>query len=291
MMNSDLVPNFFRQEMERILSTEKEYTDKNTKKLNSISILISAFFEGKFKKEIIEIIKCLKGFEAQTLLIDKILDNPLTKDKELRIVAGYILQATVTEKFYEVLERINLEKESRLILLNKWNETLKEVYLGQGIDVIYGLEKIKPINLKEYLFMIEKTTSPMILLPLYIGCIIKGLNKKETQQILNYGKYLGLAFQIKDDYEDFEKDILEGKKRVFVVQEYLDLLDEEEKKFILNNYEKNPQRCIQIINKSNIREKVINLNKIKANKSLKCLSGLSGSHINKLKHLSNLCKI
>lgn len=291
-MDFNLLPGSFREKFKEILDTEEEYTNKETKTLNSINILLSAFFDKEeIKNEIIELMKCLKGFEAQTLIVDKFLDNPKTKDKEMRVITGFILQATMTEKFLEILNKLNLNSDKRLNLLDKWNNTLKQIYIGQGIDYIYTYEKIKPITLNEYLLMMEKTTSPMILLPLYIACSIKNLRDEEIKNILDYGKNVGLAFQIKDDYEDFENDVFEGKQRAFIIEDCLNLLDKKEKEFILDFYRTKPNECIEIIKKSDIPKKIVEINQEYANKSLQSLEGLNGEHIDKLKDIANLCKI
>ncbi|MDP3966308.1 MAG: polyprenyl synthetase family protein [archaeon] len=291
-MEFNLFPISFRNKFNEILDTEKDYTSKETKTLNSVNILISAFFDKEeIKGEIIELMKCLKGFEAQTLIVDKFLDNPKTKDKEMRVIVGFILQATMTDKFFEILNKLKLNSEKKLALLNKWNDTLKQIYIGQGIDYTYTHEKIKPINLKEYFLMIEKTTSPMILLPLYIACSIKNFGDKETNKILDYGKNFGLAFQIKDDYEDFENDVFEGKQRAFIVKEFFDTLPKDEKDFILENYRKKPKDCVELIKKSTIPEKVIKLNQEYINKSLDSLKNLRGNYIEKLRYIADLCKI
>ncbi len=285
-------PDSFRKKFKEILDTEEEYTNKETKTLNSINILLFAFFDkNEIKEEIIELMKCLKGFEVQTLIIDKVLDNPKTKDKEMRIIVGFLLQSTMTEKFLEVLNKFGLNPENKIELLDRWNDTLKQIYIGQGIDLIYTYEKIKPINLREYLLMIEKTTSPMILLPLYIACSIKNFKSEEVKQILDYGVNVGLAFQIKDDYEDFENDVFEGKQRIFIIEECLNLLNKDEKEFIIKNYRDKPEKCIDLIKKSDIPKKVVEINKDYADKAVKFLEGLEGEAIDKLKYIAGLCKI
>ena len=271
-MVSDYFPRSFSDKVEEVLNTEKGYTDKNTKNLNSINILLSAFLnEGKFQKEFIELMKCLKGFEAQTLIIDKILDNPKTENKEMRIIVGFILQSIMTSKFLENLDKIGISLEDKIKLLNKWNETLKHIYIGQGIDFIYTCEKVKPINLEEYLLMIKETTSPMISLSLYIGCLIKKFNDNQIKKIMEYGINIGLAFQIKDDFEDFENDVFEGKQRVFIIKEALSYLPQEKQKFIIKFYRENPKKCIKLIKNSKIHDYVINLNNQYVDKALKNL--------------------
>jgi geranylgeranyl pyrophosphate synthase len=287
-MKFNFFPNSFRNELERILNTEKEYVNKDANTLNSINILLSAFED---KNDFTELMKCLKGFEAQTLIIDKFLDNPKTKDKEMRVIAGIILYATMTEQFSKVLDTYKITPKKKLALLDKWNYSLKHVYIGQGLDVHYTKIKIKPISLDEYLLMIKETTAILMQLPLYIGCSINNLTKTETNKLMKYGLNLGLAFQIKDDFEDFENDVYEGKQRAFIVKEHLDKLSKKDKEYILRNYRKKPNECIKIIKKSEISKEVQKLNNFYVNLALLSLKGLKGKHIIKLKAIANLCKV
>lgn len=291
-MHSDSFLKLLKNKIKKIVGTEKEYTDIKTENINSINILLAAFFEKDVKrKEYLELMKCLKGFEAQTLIIDKVIDNPKTKDKELRTIISFILQSTMTSKFYEALKKLDLPLEKQINALEIWNKSLKHVYIGQGLDFIYTNEKIKPITLNEYLLMIKETTAILMQLPLYIGCLIKDLDENYTKKIMDYGIDIGLAFQIKDDYEDFKNDVFEGKQRIFITKEGLDLLSNQEKNFILKNYRKNPKKCIAIIQDSKIPKQVIKINHDYVNKALKDLDGLEGDIILKLKDIAKLIKI
>lgn len=234
--------------------------------------------------------KCLKGFEAQTLIIDKILDNPKTEDKEMRIIVGFILQSVMTDKFMEAIEKLKSNQSKKNYLLKEWNNALKHVYIGQGMDFVYSCEN-KPINLKEYFIMIKETTAMLLLLPLRIGCVVNGFGEKETEKIMQYGINLGLAFQIKDDYEDFENDVFEGKQRIFVTNECLEILGKQDMQFIVHNYKRSPEECIIIIKKSKIPKKVIEINEDYVSKAIRCLDGMKGETAEKLRYIANLCKI
>ncbi len=278
--------------IEEIVGTEEAYTNKDTKDINSINILLGAFLGNKsIKKEHIELMKCLKGFEAQTLIIDKAIDDPKTTDKEMRTIVGFILQSTMTAKFSEVLKKLDFSLEEQIKLLERWNKSLKHVYIGQGLDFIYTKEKIKPLSVDEYLLMIKETTAILMQLPLYIGCMIKKFDSNQIKKVMDYGINIGLAFQIKDDYEDFENDVFEGKQRVFIIKECLDLLGIDKKEFILKNYRNHPKKCIELIKDSKISDYVIKLNQEYVNKSLKAIEGMDGEVISKLKEIAELIRI
>ena len=79
-----------------------------------------------------------------------------------------------------------------------------------------------------------------------MGAIVAGANKDQQKCIYEFGRNLGIAFQLKDDYldsfgnpESFGKqvggDIIENKK-TFLFIKALEMGDEAEKKELLNLY-------------------------------------------------------
>jgi geranylgeranyl diphosphate synthase type II len=77
--------------------------------------------------------------------------------------------------------------------------------------------------LDDYVMMIGKKTARMISAASEMGAIIGGGTVKEIKALREFGKYLGLAFQIQDDILDIDgsekefgkvigRDIMEGKR-------------------------------------------------------------------------------
>ena len=104
-------------------------------------------------------------------------------------------------------------------------------------------EKTISISLDQYLHMIELKTAVLLAASLQMGAISGGAGWPEQQHIYNFGKNLGLAFQVQDDWldsfgdpEKFGKqkggDILANKK-TFLLVHALDKTGESEKKDIL----------------------------------------------------------
>ncbi len=292
MENLKLFVNPLNLEIKELLATEDAYVNRKTKNLNSISILFNAFFnKNDLKKEHLNIIKAIKGFEAQTLMIDKILDNKKTNKIEMRIIVAFILQSAMTGDFLNSLKNLGIGAEDQLKAMKEWNNVLKHVYFGEGLDVIYTEKDIKPLSLEEYLFMIKETTAIFFQLPLYLGCLVKGLNEAETKKILDYGLNLGIAFQVKDDYEDLENDIEEGKQRIFVTKEALDLLSGENRSYIKNTYRKNLKKDLEILSDPKIKNLIKELNGKFVDKAISSLNFLEGNHVKNLKEIAKLIKI
>jgi len=84
-------------------------------------------------------------------------------------------------------------------------------------------EKRDAVSLDEYVNMITLKTSVLLAASLKLGALLSGTGEGNQQHIYEFGKNLGIAFQVQDDYldafgdpEKFGKqvggDILSNKK-------------------------------------------------------------------------------
>jgi geranylgeranyl diphosphate synthase type II len=86
-----------------------------------------------------------------------------------------------------------------------FNKAAIEVCVGQQLDIDY--EKATIVSHEEYLRMIELKTAVLLAASAKIGSIIGGADDKDSDLLYEFGKNLGLAFQIQDDLLDVYGDI------------------------------------------------------------------------------------
>jgi geranylgeranyl diphosphate synthase type II len=108
-----------------------------------------------------------------------------------------------------------------------FNKAAVEVCVGQQLDIDF--EKATIVSHDEYIRMIELKTSVLIAAAVKIGAIIGGAGDKDSDLLYEFGRNLGLAFQIQDDLLDaygdtkvFGKvaggDIVSNKKTFLLVK-------------------------------------------------------------------------
>ena len=85
-------------------------------------------------------------------------------------------------------------------VLKVFNKTALEVCEGQQYDMDF--ETHEEVSEADYLKMIELKTSVLIAGALKIGALIGGASEEEADNLYEYGRWLGLAFQLKDDWLD-----------------------------------------------------------------------------------------
>lgn len=114
-------------------------------------------------------------------------------------------------------------------VLDIFSHTAAMVCEGQQLDM--NFEKQEAVNIPAYLQMIELKTAVLLGASLKIGAITGGAQDKDADELYGFGKNLGIAFQLQDDYldlygnpEKFGKqvggDILANKKTYLLVKAF-----------------------------------------------------------------------
>ncbi len=127
--------------------------------------------------------------------------------------ALYLLQETCPENI--VLQSLKI-----------FNSTCVRLTGGQHLDISYENERW--IELEDYWKMIEGKTAALISASAQLGALIGGASNRLQQDLAEFGRSLGIAFQIQDDWlgiwgnaaqtgKSTESDLLAGKKSLPIV--------------------------------------------------------------------------
>lgn len=164
-------------------------------------------------------------FHNFSLVHDDIMDDaPLRRGQETvhekwDINTGILSGDAMLILAYQLFE--NYEGETFKKLAKLFSKTAIEVCEGQQYDVDF--ETRDDVTIPEYMKMIEYKTAVLVGAALKMGAIVAGASQECQEAIYAYGRDLGLAFQLQDDYldafgnpETFGKqvggDIIENKK-------------------------------------------------------------------------------
>ena len=219
-----------------------------------------------------------------TLVHDDIMDNAekrrniLTVHKKYDMSTAILAGDSLLSVAYEYLLK-DCNGTAKKVL-SAFTKGLVEVCEGQSLDKEFEIRK--SVSIEEYLEMIEKKTAAMIEMCCTVGALLGGGDKKETKNLSDLGKNLGIAFQIQDDLldiagneNDFGKlvggDLVEGKK-TFLFLKALEVAKGADKKKLLDV----------------IKNKGINPGQIQEYKSLYEKLNITGAAEKEIKHYTNL---
>ncbi|MFS4455121.1 polyprenyl synthetase family protein [Maribacter sp. 2304DJ31-5] len=199
--------------------------DLGGKRLRPVLTLLATEIFGSDHKEALDAALAIEVFHNFSLIHDDIMDAaPLRRGKSTvhekwDVNTGILSGDAMLINAYQLFE--NYQADTFRDLAKLFSKTALEVCEGQQYDVDF--ETRDDVTIAEYLKMIEYKTAVLVAAALKMGGIIAGASGKEQEYIYDFGRNLGLAFQLQDDYLDafgdpktFGKqvggDIIENKK-------------------------------------------------------------------------------
>jgi len=232
-------------------------------------------------------------FHNFSLVHDDIMDSAdlrrgnITVHKKWNSSTGILSGDVMLILAYQIFE--NYEPDIFVPMASLFSKTAIRVCEGQQLDIDF--EKRKETSLEEYLLMITCKTAELIGAAMKMGAIIADANLEQQEKIYDFGKNLGIAFQLQDDYldcygneNDFGKkiggDIIE-KKKTFLYLKALELASNETKPTLISLYNsphKDSQQKIalvkEIYNNCNIKNEVVGEIKKYTDNAFKILDSL-----------------
>ena len=195
------------------------------KRLRPVLVLMATDIFGTDYKVAMDAALAIEVFHNFSLVHDDIMDDaPLRRGKttvheKWDINTGILSGDAMLITAYQLFE--NYDGQMFRSLAQLFSKTAIEVCEGQQYDVDF--ETRDDVILPEYLKMIEYKTAVLVAAALKMGAIVAKASEEEQQKIYDFGCYLGIAFQLQDDYLDafgdsktFGKqiggDIIENKK-------------------------------------------------------------------------------
>ncbi len=238
------------------------------KRVRPVSVLMGNELFDEITADAYELAIAIELFHNFTLIHDDIMDKaPVRRGlatvhtkfgESTALLAGDVMLV----KCYDYLNK--LKSPSFHKILHIFNHTAAQVCEGQQLDMDF--EKRETVSLNEYVNMITLKTSVLLAASLQLGSILGGTTERNQHHIYEFGKNLGIAFQVQDDYldafgnpEKFGKQVggdIIANKKTFLMIRTMEVADDVSKKELLQLMKDNPvdkvERVLAIFKKCDV---------------------------------------
>ena len=209
-----------------------------------LAVLASQIFNGN-KEDVIPAALALEVFHNFTLLHDDVMDKADMRRGHPTVHTKWNENTAILsgdQMMIEAYKQLALLPDDKLPQVLRWfNEMATAICEGQQYDIDF--ESSTTVAISDYLMMIEKKTALLLAYSLRIGAYIAGASEQEQDALFQYGRHIGIAFQIQDDVLDVYGDPSNfGKaiggdiccnKKTFLLLTALDIADAESKASLL----------------------------------------------------------
>lgn len=182
-----------------------EYTLENAgKRLRPLVVMMACEAYNNDATPSLAAATAIELFHNFTLLHDDIMDDAPTRRGMPSVYKKYGLNSAILSgdvmliQSYDSLDSYEPVLYKQLMQIINYNAI--KVCEGQQLDIDF--ETRDDVEISEYILMIELKTAVLIAGALQIGAIVGGASQQAAEHLYEFGKNIGIAFQLQDDILD-----------------------------------------------------------------------------------------
>lgn len=303
--NKIVAPDLFPAEPANLYNPCRYLLSLGGKRIRPVVCLMANELFGQLNQDAWHAAIAIELFHNFTLIHDDIMDKaPLRRGFETihfkyGLTAGILGGDAMSIYAYQVLSGVNTNFKK---VLEVFNTTAIQVCDGQQIDMDFELRS--DVTIPEYIEMISLKTSVLLAASMKIGGLIANAPDTQCNLLYDFGKNLGIAFQLQDDYLDAfgngskvgkQKggDIIANKKTYLFLQAFA-AANEQQKIAIdhcqnIENETEKVYNMLQLFEATGADKKCREAVHFYSNKAFECLHQIDVSE-DKKTHLATLAK-
>nr|AIF04365.1 polyprenyl synthetase (ispB) [uncultured marine thaumarchaeote KM3_173_E01]AIF12491.1 polyprenyl synthetase (ispB) [uncultured marine thaumarchaeote KM3_55_H11] len=203
------INNVLDSELE--LYTESEFKEPlkyaldEGKRIRPIILLLASECVGEIDDNILAAACAIEFLHTESVIHDDIIDNEtLRRQKDpFHIKYGYNTSVLtgdfVLGLILNIASRINNPRVTK-------NLATTAMMMSEGEVIESRLEASEDVTFDDYLKVIEYKTATAFETASRLGAIISGGTEEEIESLADYGKNIGIAYQIRDDLLDWQNE-------------------------------------------------------------------------------------
>lgn len=174
------------------------------KRIRPVLCMLGNELFSELHSDAFELANAVELFHNFTLVHDDMMDEASLRRGKTTVHVKYdsntalLVGDVMLIRAYEYLQKI--QPAYLPAILQLFNQTAKEVCEGQQLDMDYA--KMESVSMDDYIHMITLKTSVLLAASLAMGAIVGGAGEGNRKHLYEFGKNIGIAFQIQDDYLD-----------------------------------------------------------------------------------------
>jgi len=183
------------------------------KRVRSVLALLAHEAVGGNYENVLELVAVIEGLHAASLIQDDIIDNSSVRRgvESVHVKFGLPIAILASDylifKSYDILiktcQKLNIPEKITLNLVHAMSNALIDCTIGESLEL--GRTGFNT-SIDEYIEIIELKTARQFETSAFIGATLGNGTKQQVSVLTKFGKYIGIAHQIKDDILDIIGD-------------------------------------------------------------------------------------
>ena len=256
----DLIDQALKKELDLYSASEffepLQYALEGGKRIRPIILVLAAESVGSCDENAFIASCAVELLHTESVIHDDIIDNEILRRRKdpFHIKYGYNTSIITGDFVLGLILNISSRLNNPRIARELANTAMM---MSDGEMIETRLESSEDITFDDYLKVIEYKTATAFEAATKIGSILGGGNEEQIMAFAEYGKNMGIAYQIRDDLQDWNNEDKLFNILINKSSDPRDVFDHMES--LLNGYSKKAKVALRKINDSPSRRRLESL--------------------------------
>lgn len=256
----DSINSALKKELDLYSSSEffepLQYALEGGKRIRPVILVLAAECIGRCEEDAFIAACAVELLHTESVIHDDIIDNEILRRRKdpFHIKYGYNTSIITGDFVLGLILNISSRLDNPRIARELANTAMM---MSDGEMIETRLESSEDITFDDYLKVIEYKTATAFEAATKIGAILGGGNEEQILAFAEYGRNMGIAYQIRDDLQDWNNEDKLFNILIKKSPDPRDVFDHME--MLLNSYSKKAKVALKKVNDSQARRRLESL--------------------------------